>query len=119
MVESPMFDVFLAHNSKDKPQVRQIANELRKRGLNPWLDEEQMWGGDTPLEEIQKGLSKSKSVAFFIGFDGSGNWQGNLELPITVNLVLYSGLRLIPVLLQVFEKYQRIPNTFFSVQECG
>lgn len=52
MVENSMFDVFLAHNSKDKPQVRQIANELIKRGLNPWLDEEQMWGGDRGRAEI-------------------------------------------------------------------
>ena len=108
-----MFDVFLAHNSKDKPQVRTIANELRKRGLNPWLDEEQMYGGDTPLEEIQKGLSQSKSVAFFIGLDGSGNWQGNLELPITVNLVLHYRLRLIPVLLPGVQEIPKNPQYFF------
>ncbi len=113
MVESPKFDVFLAHNSKDKPQVRAIAEELRKRGLKPWLDEEQMLGGDTALEEIQKGISLSKSVAFFIGLDGSGNWQGNLELPITVNLVLYSGLRLIPVLLPGVQEIPKAPQYFF------
>ena len=33
------FDVFLSHNSKDKP-VRQIAAKLRERGITPWLDEE-------------------------------------------------------------------------------
>jgi molybdate-binding protein len=27
------FDVFLSHNSKDKPAVRQIAEALRDRGL--------------------------------------------------------------------------------------
>jgi hypothetical protein len=40
----PQFDVFLAHNSQDKSLVRAIANELKRRGLNPWLDEEQILG---------------------------------------------------------------------------
>lgn len=99
MVESSLFDVFLAHNSADKPQVRAIAEELKKRGLNPWLDEEQICAGDVAFEEIQKGISQSKCVVFFIGLDGSGKWQGDLELPITVDLVINSGLRLIPALL--------------------
>lgn len=42
MVNEQSFDVFLAHNSIDKPQVRAIAVELKRRGLNPWLDEEQI-----------------------------------------------------------------------------
>ena len=104
MVESPIFDVFLAHNSKDKLQVRLITEELRKRGLKPWLDEEQMCGGDTALEEIQKGLYQSKCVVFFVGLNGAGKWQGNLEFPVTVDLVINSGLRLIPVLLPGVEE---------------
>src|SRR4051794_14128722 len=36
---SETFDVFLSHNSKDKPAVRQIAEALRARGLEVWLDE--------------------------------------------------------------------------------
>ncbi len=70
MVDSAMFDVFLAHNSKDKPQVRQIASQLMRRGLNPWLDEEQMVGGDTTLDKIQEGISQSRCVAFFIYVSG-------------------------------------------------
>ncbi|MGK7897066.1 MAG: GUN4 domain-containing protein [Xenococcus sp. (in: cyanobacteria)] len=113
MVEYPIFDVFLAHNSTDKPQVRAIASELRQRGLNPWLDEEQMRPGDTPLEEIQKGISQSKCVVFFIGLEGSGKWQGNLELPITVDLVINSGLRLIPVLLPGVNEIPKSPQYLF------
>ena len=33
------FDVFLSHNSKDKPDVRELAEALRARGLRVWLDE--------------------------------------------------------------------------------
>ncbi|BBD63954.1 GUN4 domain-containing protein [Nostoc commune NIES-4072] len=107
------FDVFLAHNSQDKPKVKIIANKLKQRGLKPWLDEEQMYGGDTPYREIQTALYKSKSVVFFLGLSGSGKWQGNLELPITVDLVIQSNLRLIPVLLPGVKEIPPLPDYGF------
>jgi hypothetical protein len=36
------YDVFLCHNSEDKPEIRRIANELIKQGLKPWLDEREI-----------------------------------------------------------------------------
>lgn len=33
------FDVFLSHNSKDKPAVRTLGTALKQRGLSVWLDE--------------------------------------------------------------------------------
>ncbi|MFZ4641426.1 MAG: hypothetical protein ACOYMP_13650 [Nodosilinea sp.] len=35
MAEQP-FDVFLAHNSQDKPLIRQLYRELKDRGIKPW-----------------------------------------------------------------------------------
>jgi tetratricopeptide (TPR) repeat protein len=32
------FDVFLCHNSQDKPKVKEIAEKLKQQGLTPWLD---------------------------------------------------------------------------------
>ncbi len=51
---SQQFDVFLAHNSVDKPQVRVIAKKLRERGLKPWLDEEQIPPGMSFQDEIHR-----------------------------------------------------------------
>ena len=34
-----MYDVFLSHNSEDKPVVRIIAEALKKRGVKVWFDE--------------------------------------------------------------------------------
>ena len=39
------FDVFLSHNSSDKPTVRQLAEELTRRGLTVWLDEDELRPG--------------------------------------------------------------------------
>lgn len=33
------FDVFLCHNSEDKPAVKKIGETLRDVGILPWLDE--------------------------------------------------------------------------------
>ena len=40
-----VFDVFLCHNSEDKPAVRELAQRLRERGLRPWLDERELRPG--------------------------------------------------------------------------
>jgi hypothetical protein len=37
-----IFDVFLCHNKKDKPEIREISKSLAKEGIKPWLDEEQI-----------------------------------------------------------------------------
>jgi TIR domain len=42
-----IFDVFLCHNSEDKPAVREICRTLVSEGIKPWLDEEQIQPGTT------------------------------------------------------------------------
>ena len=32
------YDVFLSHNSADKPAVEEVARRLVKEGIQPWLD---------------------------------------------------------------------------------
>jgi hypothetical protein len=69
------FDVFLAHNSVDKPLVREISARLREQGLNPWLDEEQIPPGELFQEAIQKAIPHIKSAAIIVGKSGLGQWQ--------------------------------------------
>jgi hypothetical protein len=40
--EKQAFEVFLSHNSQDKPAVRALAALLRERGTEVGLDEEQL-----------------------------------------------------------------------------
>jgi GTPase SAR1 family protein len=68
------FDVFLCHNWKDKPAVRDIARKLRERGLRPWLDERQLRPGfawQAGLEDIIAGIP---AAAVIVG-DKLGPWQ--------------------------------------------
>jgi hypothetical protein len=39
MADSFAYDVFLSHNSQDKPQVRRLAERLHNAGLRVWFDE--------------------------------------------------------------------------------
>ena len=59
------FDVFLSHNSKDKPAVKVLGTALKKRGLSVWLDEWELRPGlpwQRALEDII-GSCKSAAVA--------------------------------------------------------
>lgn len=96
------FDVFLAHNSLDKPLIKAISEKLKLYKLEPWFDGDQILGGDKVIEVVFNGISLSKTGAFFIGQNGLGNFQANLEL----DAIIYSflerqsqGFRVIPVLL--------------------
>jgi molybdate-binding protein len=60
------FDVFLAHNSLDKPEVRAIAEKLKLHNLKPWLDKEQIFAGDNIQKVVFQGISQSQVGAFFM-----------------------------------------------------
>ena len=92
------FDVFLAHNSVDKPLVREISARLRERGLNPWLDEEQILAGELFQEEIQKAIPNIKSAAIIFGVSGLGKWQV-IELHTLISQFIEQEIKVIPVLL--------------------
>lgn len=92
------FDVFLSHNSKDKPFVERIAELLRQRGLNPWLDKAEIPPGMSFQKYIINGIKQSKSAAVFISTNGLGDWQEQ-ELLILNNRRVKKNLPLIPVLL--------------------
>jgi eukaryotic-like serine/threonine-protein kinase len=73
--EPEVFDVFLCHNTKDKPAVREVARELVRKGIKPWLDIEQIRPGTTWQKALRQQISHIKSAAVFIGNDGIGPWQ--------------------------------------------
>lgn len=98
MSNQRQFDVFLAHNSQDKPQVRAIANELKRRGIKPWLDEERIRPGSSFQQEIQQAIPLVKTAAIFIGVQGLGPWQV-LELESLVQECVTNNIHIIPVLL--------------------
>ncbi|MCC5640434.1 GUN4 domain-containing protein [Nostoc sp. CHAB 5844] len=97
-------DVFLAHNTQDKPQVRAIALALKQRNITYWLDEEQIPPGRSFQDEIQQAIPLVKSAVIFIGSQGLGRWQ-SWELKAFISKCVEKEIPVIPVLLPGVEKF--------------
>jgi hypothetical protein len=92
------FDVFISHNSKDKPAVRKLAQELEWRRLKVWLDEEQLVPGESWRKGLEVGILASKTAAVLIGKDGLGPWE-KPEMDLCLREAVENNKRVIPVLL--------------------
>jgi WD40 repeat protein len=76
-VETPKrpFDVFLSHNSREKPTVERIAEKLKREGIEPWLDKWYLTPAGDWQDELPRGLRACATCAVFIGPNGLGSWE--------------------------------------------
>jgi WD40 repeat protein len=97
----PRYDVFLSHNSADKPAVELLAQRLRtETGLVPFLDKWHLIPGEPWQEALEQALAESATVAVFIGPSGVSPWH-NEEMRSALDNTVRSRdeYRFIPVLL--------------------
>ncbi|WP_133512986.1 toll/interleukin-1 receptor domain-containing protein [Candidatus Thiosymbion oneisti] len=92
------YDVFLSHNSSDKPTVRAIKEALARYGLVSWLDEDELQPGVPWQKLLEVGIHSSRSVAVFIAGDGLGPWEDE-EVQVVLRLAVKNQRPVIPVLL--------------------
>lgn len=94
------YDVFLSHNSKDKPAVEWLAAKLTDQaGLTVFLDIWNLVPGDPWQEDLENAMAASQTVAVFLGPAGISGWH-NEELRNALSTrVSDRGRRIIPVLL--------------------
>jgi GTPase SAR1 family protein len=107
-VETGDFDVFLCHNSKDKPQVMAIGERLKERGILPWLDAWEIRPGARWQQELRRVIRSVKTVAVFIGPSGAGPWQ-ELEVESLLGDFARRGKPIIPVILEGRQGSPRLP----------
>jgi TIR domain-containing protein len=69
------FDVFLSHNSKDKPAVKTLGTALKRRGLSVWLDEWELRPGLTWQDALEDIVTSCKSAMVCFGRSGVGPWE--------------------------------------------
>ena len=69
------YDVFLSHNSNDTPVVTALAEALKARGLNVWLDEWELVPGRPWQQALEEIIKTVNSAAVLIGKDGLGPWE--------------------------------------------
>jgi hypothetical protein len=108
--------VFLCHSSADKPKVRELYRSLRRRGLEPWLDVENLQPGHDWQFEIRKALDNSDAIIIFLSknsVDKEGYVQREIKFALDRALEMPAGrIFLIPARLEDcelpygLEKYQ-------------
>ncbi len=109
-----LLDVFLAHNSQDKPFVRAINEKLKARGLTSWIDEEQIRPGASFQESIESAIPRCKTAAIFVG-QTIGRVQ-IMEIRVFINRSLSKQIHTIPVLLPGVDS---LPDNLLFLQELN
>jgi len=93
--------VFLCHASTDKPKVRELYRYLKKRGIQPWFDEESLVGGQNWEVEIPKALATSDAIIICLtknSVDKEGYIQKEIKFALDKALQMPEGrIFLIPV----------------------
>src|SRR5262249_23544446 len=70
------YDVFLCHNSADKPAVESVAGHLKQEiGIEPFLDKWCLVPGEPWQEGIEEALDQSATCAVFVDASGIGPWE--------------------------------------------
>ncbi|MGD0950909.1 MAG: TIR domain-containing protein [Methanotrichaceae archaeon] len=100
MADSFTYDVFLSHNSQDKPQVRTLAMRLKKAGLRVWFDDWVIKPGDDIYLAIEGGLEAARVQVLCLSPAALGSEWVTLER----STVLFrnptnAGRRFVPLLL--------------------
>jgi TIR domain len=97
-LKAELFDVFLCHNSADKPVVAEIAQNLSKENIKPWLDKADIRSGVFWDTAIGQQIETVKSAVVFIGQHGVGPWQ-HREIIALLDQFDRRGCPVIPVIL--------------------
>jgi hypothetical protein len=97
------YDVFLAHNSIDKPFVEAVKSQLEKRGIRPWYDKDNIPPGRHFQDVTQSAIRRVSSTAIFFGKQGLGRWQV-VELRSIISQCVDRDIPVIPVLLPGVKK---------------
>jgi formylglycine-generating enzyme required for sulfatase activity len=96
---SPRYDVFLSHNSADKPAVEALARKLLAAGVTPFLDKWNLVPGEPGQEALEEALDESRTCAVFLGPGKLGPWQNEEMRSSLETRVSDESFRVIPVLL--------------------
>jgi GTPase SAR1 family protein len=102
------FDVFLCYNSDDRAEVKNVGEQLKERGILPWLDEWELRPGLPWQEKLEEQIGQIKSAAVFVGSGGVGPWQQQ-ELSAFLREFVGRGCPVIPVVLPSAPKKPALP----------
>lgn len=103
-----IFDLFLCHNSQDKPEIREINTILKSHSIKTWFDEDQLPLGVPWQPELEKEIGAIRNAAVFVGESGIGPWQ-DFEIRSFLSEFASRGCPVIPVILTSATSTPKLP----------
>jgi hypothetical protein len=112
---------FISHASEDKVVVRPMAEQLRARGVNAWLDEWEIQGGDSLVKKIfTEGIEEASVFIVMLSRTSVTKPWVREELDVGVVRKIEDEVRLIPVLLDDVEVPSSLRHLLYlSVPKLG
>lgn len=107
------FDIFMAYNNNDKPEVRRVRDLLQAKGLRTWLDEDQMIAGRPWQDQLEDQIATIGAAAILVGQNGMGPWE-DLEVRAFITQFMRRGCPVIPIILP---ECSRVPNLPIFLQQ--
>lgn len=94
------YDVFLSHNSQDKPRVRKLAERLKAAGLRVWFDDWAIRPGDDIYLAIENGLEAARVQVLCLSPAALGSeWVALERSTVLFRDPTNAGRRFVPLLL--------------------
>lgn len=109
------YDVFLCYNHEDRDAAIAIAEQLKERGVKPWIDEWELRPGITWLDALEEQIEMINSAAILVGQSGIGPWQKN-EVHAILDTLGSKKRPVIPVLLLNGKRPDKLPLFLRSYQ---
>jgi hypothetical protein len=101
-------DIFLSYPSKERPMALTLAEELRSRGLQTWIDVENLRPGKLWQDEVEKVICTTQATAVLVGSEGLGPWEVP-EVRACLTQLVKRQTPVIPVLLPGAERRPELP----------
>lgn len=96
--EGQTWDVFVSHASEDKQAVAEpLADELRGRGLDVWLDKTELRIGDSLRRKIDYGLAHSTFGVVILSKSFFAKGWPQYELDGIVGMTINGDQRMLPI----------------------
>lgn len=113
--ENESFDVFISYNSKDRVEVKEIAEQLKGRGIKPWLDVWDLRPGLSWQDALEKQIEHIHAATVFVGKEGIGPWQ-HMEVNAYLRKFVQRGSPVIPALLKDAPHEPLLPTFLQEIQ---
>ena len=99
MGEQSVSKVFISHRTADLDLARKLSSELKARGHDVWLDDEEILVGDSIVAQVEVGLVGSGYVVLCLSSDGPSEWTDREWMSTLARRLSGMNVKLLPIFL--------------------